>query len=216
MGFNAGQWWRQERPRGLQTAQICIMWEAVWSCRDDDGCLRRSRSWLAEGSGLGIRSLERHLPVLSGLELLAWNGEHFRLPAYIAWYQSGRQIGGGAFELTANLSANLRKEKERTKEKESTGKDFLGITPPVSPSKIALEMEAADAFIQALDHYREWSCPFQGWKYGAPELDPDIANAVRLAGGFKQLAALSANPREYSFFRRDFMRFFKARKEVPK
>lgn len=128
MGFRAAQW-AYSLTANLTTAQLCILRQAAWSCRDDDGYLPRSRSWLGEKCAVSIRSLERHLPQLDKLRLLIWNGKGFRLPAYLSAcgnLGTDRQIGGCAGAGTANLSANLRKEKESTKEKESLERESMG------------------------------------------------------------------------------------------
>jgi len=106
MGFRAAQWWRNERPKGLETAQICIMWESCYSCLDDTAFLERERAWLMEKCNLSLRSLERHLPQLAKLQLLVAGDGGFRLPLF---YEYTRQFGG----VTANLSAHLAERKER-------------------------------------------------------------------------------------------------------
>lgn len=96
MGFYAMRWWRWERQGGLVTAQICIMWEACYSCLDTTAWLGRPeiedpKSWLGDKTRLSLRSLERHLPQLAKLELLVPGEGGFRLPRF---YEFHRQNGG--------------------------------------------------------------------------------------------------------------------------
>src|SRR2546428_865797 len=101
MGIAAAQWFRQYRPRNLVTAQICIMWEACWSCLDDTAFLHQSKSWLETKCALSRRSLERHLPQLAKIELLREGYGGFRLPAF--WVHH-RQIADDSAKLSAKLA----------------------------------------------------------------------------------------------------------------
>lgn len=116
MGFRALQWWRQRRPRGLDTTQICMMWEACYSCLDDTAHLDASVPWFMEKCGMGERSVKRHLPRLATLELLVRGDQGFRLPLFFAYEcQFGPSAG---CQVGANLAQERKEPKERIMRKE--------------------------------------------------------------------------------------------------
>lgn len=216
MGFRAAQWSYSLKADNLTTTQLCLLRQAAWSCLDDSGKLDRSRTWLGDKCRVSPRSLERHLPILDKLGLLVWNGQEFRLPAYLlaaGIVVADRQIGGEAPAstaiLSANLSANLAvaaKEKESIKEKENAN-ECRERREGGSARAPAREFEAAEAFNQAREHYHRFCGDF-GWRADTPDLDWRILAALRMIGDWPRIAALRDNPRDLAFAMKDFIRFY--------
>ena len=180
MGFKAAQWAFSQR--NLTSAQLLILQRTAWSCRDADGFLPQSRGWLAERCALSVRSLERHLPQLEKLNLVVWGDSGFRLPQFLASLsfpqpdESVENVGGQeVFTLTPDrqiggqsdkVSANLRKEKESTKEKEREKEVSNGRAITARPSRDMLN--------------RIWAPIAQRGRGLNVDINPDLWDEMRL------------------------------------
>jgi hypothetical protein len=85
--------------------------------------------------------------------------------------------------------------------------------PP--PAKLVQKRKAAEAFQEVVAYHSRYCGEF-GWDSEAPDLEQPVMQALSGIGGWRRIAVLLKNPRDYPFALREFVQFYvgDSRKEV--